>query len=334
MWYIHKLYTIQWQYSRTLSPSDVFNTVSIESSINSWVSSYDFTLNKKYDDPLTANEYLITVEEYRDWKKDGRLIFAGTLDSIQWTLWQDENIIRYKFWWLHRLLSQIMCPMSTYSNQKVKDLVQTVVNTFNTNYPIVWSLLWWLLIKNGITDETLITKTTATTDMTCLDQLQDIMKLAWQYFFIKADGTIVWWKKPTTATHRFTAQKDITKLEVERVNVVDIVNSVIVNWTPYNDNTSISLYGKRQKIESLDTTDSTTISNFTTTYLQENAYNKREITIDVKVDDYSTIIPWNTIKILNTRLENVSNLQIQKTRYNGEIMTVYLEKYVSFFDLI
>jgi len=68
--------------------------------------------------------------------------------------------------------------MSAYTNQTVASLVQTVVDTFNAQYPILTDLLDGYLIKNAITDTTTITKTTATTDMTCLAQLLDIIKLS------------------------------------------------------------------------------------------------------------------------------------------------------------
>jgi len=332
--YTHKLYDIQGNYIRVLSENVVFSSFSIDSSIDSGVASYTFTIDKEYDDPIAENEYILVVKEYSPDNKNGRIVFAGTLDGIDWKISDDENVITYKFWWLHRLLSQIICPLSAYTNQTVASLVQIVVDTFNAQYPILTDLLGGDLIKNAITDTTTITKTTSTTDMTCLAQIHDIIKLSWWWFYCKADWTIVWWQKPTVATHRFMMKKDVLSLEIERVNINDIVNSVRVWWTRFDDATSVWLYGKKQKIENLDTTDTTTINNFATKYLAENAYWKREITMEIMVDDYSNIYPWQTIAIRNTRLTNVNNLRIEKVSYNWYTMKIYLEKYVSLAQLI
>ncbi len=332
--YTHKLYDIQWNYIRVLSENIVFSDFSIDGSIDSGVASYEFTIDKQYDDPIEANEYILVVKEYSPDNKDGRIVFAGTLDGIDWKLAEDENTITYKFWWLHRLLSKIICPMSAYTNQTVASLVQTVVDTFNAQYPILTDLLDGYLIKNAITDTTTITKTTATTDMTCLTQLLDIIKLSWWWFYCKADWTLVWWQKPTEPSHKFMMKRDVLSLDIERVNINDIVNSVMIWWTRFDDATSISLYGKKQKIEKLDTTDYTTISNFATKYLAENAFGRREITMEIMVKDYSNIYPWQTISIKNTRLDNVSNVRIEKIKYNGYTMDIYLEKYVSLAQLI
>jgi hypothetical protein len=331
MWYVHKLYNINWQFLRTLSPTSVFNKVDIEWSIDSWFATYSFQIDKKYDDPLDNTEFLLTVEKYDEVNKSWWLLFSWSLDSIKWTIWNDENISEYRFWWLHRLLSEVLCPSSytTYSNQKVKDLVQQAVNYFNTQYPIIWTFLSWSFFKNWVTDETLITRTTATASFTLLQYIQDVFKISWKHFFIKQDWTIIWWSKPSTATYRFNVQSEITKLEVDRVSIIWVKNRVIVWSNSFQDNWSISLYWKRETIQQIDTTDITTITNFANNYLSENSFWKREITIDVSLKDYSNIYPYQTVKILNTRLDSMDNLQIQKTKYNGETMTIYLEKYTS-----
>lgn len=333
--YIHKLYNIRWEYIRTLSPNIVFSSVNTDSSIDSGVATYWFSIDKKYDDFLDENEFLLTVERYDDSNKTWRLLFSWYLDSIRWVIGNDENILSYKFWWLHRLLSEIDCPASftVYSDKKVKDLVWEIVDYFNLQYPILGTFLWWVIFKNQVTDETLITRT-VTWEFTLLQQLQDIFKISWSHFFVKPNGDIIWWPKPTQYVHKLTISKNITKLEIDRVNILWIKNSVIVWWYTFEDPVSIWLYGRRQIRQDIDTTHLPTITNFANKYLAENAYWQREIIADVKVPDFSTISPRDTVWLFNTRIDNVENLQIQKATYNGEIMTLYLEKYTSLPKLI
>jgi len=65
-----------------LSENIVFSDFSLYGSIDSGVASYEFTIDKQYDDPIEANEYILVVKEYSPDNKDGRIVFAGTLDGI------------------------------------------------------------------------------------------------------------------------------------------------------------------------------------------------------------------------------------------------------------
>lgn len=332
--YLHKLYTIQWDYIRTLSPRDVFHDINTEQSIDSWVATYNLTINKKFDDPIADNEYILIVEEYDEINKDWWTVFCWSLDQIKGSQWNDENILEYSFWWLHRLMSVTNCPFSNYTNAKVKDLVQQVVDTFNAEQQRTGSALWWAILKNWVTDETLITKTVANSWLSCIWQLQDIMKLAWWfYFFVTPDWTIVWWPKPTTATYKYQNLIDIKDLKIDRVNILDIRNRVKVQWhfvsNVYNDLVSQSLYWVRYDKVDVETDDITTQNQVWQAFLDKNAFWNREIQCTIKLKDYKWIYPGQTIKILNTNLDSVDNLQIQKTKYDWNTMTLYLEKYKS-----
>lgn len=332
--YTHKLYDIQGNYLRVLSDNVIFPSFRLDNSINSWVATYSFTIDTKYDEPLASNEYLLIVHEFSEVNKTWWIVFAWTLDNIGGKLLDRENTLTYSFGWLHRLLNQIIYPMTTFTNQKIKDLIQWCVDVFNLKYPLLTSILWWDIIKNGITDETLISQTTANSSFTCLQYITEIMKLSWQRFNIRPDGTIVWWPKPATPTHKFMIHKDILWLEIERIDIQDIVNRVRVHWTWHEDATSVWLYWPREKIESISSTDFATGNLYAEKYLEDNAYGRREIILDIIVDDYSNIYPWQTISIKNTRLTDVNNLEIQKTSYDWYKMTLYLEKYISLPSLI
>lgn len=94
-------------------------------------------------------------------------------------------------------------------------------------------------------------------------------------------------------------------------------------------NTSIWLYGKKQRIVNLDSDYVPYQSDFAQRFLQENAYWQREIKIEILRDNYDNIYPWDTVKLLNTRLDNVDNLRIQKMQYDWYKLILYLEKYKS-----
>jgi hypothetical protein len=253
-------------------------------------------------------------------------MFRWVLESITGTLWNDENITTYRFNGIHRLLSQLKISRPPYTNQTVQSIYDTIIDQFNAKYPITGEL--WQLITNQITDSTIITRTEADY-FTMMDAMNDTAKISQWSFFLKPNGELVGWQKPSTATHRFMIGTDVRNLEISKLDLWDIINRVFVSGHWFENTDSIDLYWVREAIEDIRTWHLPTIEAYAEKYLAENWILLREITLDVFQKDYSNIYPWQTIKLLNTNLENVDNLTIKKTSYDGEKMRLYLEKYKS-----
>lgn len=320
---IHKLYDINGNFSRTLSPTDVFSNIRIDQNINSWPSYYEYKLDKRYDSPINITEQILVVEYFNEANKSGRVVFKGVLEGITWLLWSNENTIVYKFWWIHRVVSKILQIAWPY-NKSMSLITDDFVNWFNAKYPISWSL--WPLLVNNITDTTVINKTWADL-FTIIDWLNEMAKLTQWRFFIRPNGIVEWWLKPATPTHRRKVGVEIQSIQAEQSDQFDIINRVNANGYWFEDSTSVAIHWPREWKENFNTTHYPQIEYFANEFLAGNAQDTREIQIDVKLSDYSNVYPWQTVKLLNTRLQNVENLQIKKTSFDWISMKVYLEKY-------
>jgi len=180
----------------------------------------------------------------------------------------------------------------------------------------------------------------------CIESLEAVRLLAGEdfYWFIDADNTLYWKAKPTTPTHKFKFQKDITEIHISK-DVNDIVNSLVF-WNglqDFDDNVISKLYytgagvtaywDRFKRLTESGITTEATADKLGEAYIEANKEPNISLWFIVKDGnlgdgyDIESVKPGDTCAIRNFEDEDIysGNLLITKVDYNPDYIKVYVE---------
>jgi hypothetical protein len=324
-----KLYTKAKVYKKTINLNLVKNRISFTKQINGWLWQLTLVLDLWLSNTDFIQWDLIEVYNF---ESGSNLIYAWYIDQINKSVtnFEETQIIAY---WLASLLKRIVYNVTwNYTATINKDpytAVGDIVTYFNTKYnylTLSWSLTW-------ATTSYVLNYTDS------YKAIDDLNNLSSNYYWYLENYTLNFKPKPTTAIHTFTLQKDLVELNIDE-DTTELTNTLILTyktWTKtYTDATSISTYGIREKyISNTQIWDVTSADIFWAKYIADNKNPKQKMTLVVNnVADINNINPWDTCKIRNINKSWFDNLLISKINYNQYEITIDLEAYDNFIQLI
>ena len=331
-----KVYDKLWVYKKTLNPNKLKYNIRFTENINWWQWQINIILYEKINYTWINWFDIIKVFDYNKENQETTLIYTWTINKIKRLI--DNNWVSYNLTciWLASLLTNIMYYDTSYEFNKTWDpanIIKWIIDYFNTKY-------WWNLIKYSwwYIDNYWSSIDIDFKDDTCLNAIKKVKNITNYYFFIDSNWEVYFKAKPSQSTHKLTLSKDIITLESNE-DIESIKNKLILtrnSWTTnYEDTTSQWAYGIREKRETkTDLKDITTANEYWNKYILQNKDYKLDTTLVVNNKyDIKTIHPWETVRVLNIDY-SIENVQILKISYAWDMITLYLDKYISFWESI
>ena len=334
--YLIKSYNSDFVFQKVIPMSIITNDISYSESMNNWQGELVLNLNLPINtDYLDNVKYIRVYVNSNNWLEN-QLLYTGYLSKFTRQFSNNKENIQATFLSLFSLLSEII-----YKNNEWQDeftiegiapdiMIKRVVDYFNSFYPWIITYTGDSIVAYGsnINVECKNTK--------CSDLLTKILDWLNYYLFVWADWIVQFKPKPTTITHYFTYEKDITALTIPQ-DFEQIVNAVRVQywfiwWNHhwYTDwainQASIDKYGRKEEtIVNQNIYWNEAAEIYRDSILNKYAEWKQNISMTIN-NNYliENIHPWDTIKIRNLWLE-IDWLQIKSVNYSYEQSTLQLE---------
>jgi len=351
-----KLYNSSLVYQKTINPKIVKNKIVFTSQINWWLWRLVLQLDLLINDTTFDFWDIIKIE------KNWTVLYSGVIDEINklTTNYQELEVVCN--WYASLLARLIYNESGNYQVTKTdiaSNIMSDVVDFYNTEYNYltkdIETTSWTISYDADFTDTLKMTK--AINDLTTN-----------YYWFIDENWVFNFKEKPTSVRNKLTFEKNVFQLTADEDNTT-IVNQLILEWktgtTVHNFTSSQILYWVRaKKITDTSIVDFASANAFALSYFDENAYPQKKIqltitawyefeyayifddmeltfdeypeTFDELVDDKTieNIQVWEKIKILNLNHNLGNNLLIAKKTYNDEQISLDLENYDNFIQLI
>ena len=351
-----KLYNSSLVYQKTINPKLIKNKIVFTSQINWWLWRLVLRLDLLINDTTFDFWDIIKIE------KNWTVLYSGVIDEINkyTTNYQELEIVCN---WYASLFSRLIYNESANywvtKTDIASDIMSDIVDFYNTEYNYltkdIETTIWTVSYETNYTDVLKMTK--AINDLT-----EDF------YWFVDENWVFNFKEKATTVRNKLTFEKNVFQLTADEDNT-RIVNQLILEYklatTVYNDSASQTLYWVRtKKVTDTSVADATSASDYATSYFTENALPQKKIRLtvtawyeyeyayffndmDLTFDDYTqnfdnlkddktieNIQVWEKIKILNLNHNLGNNLLIAKKTYNDEQISLDLENYDNFIQLI
>lgn len=327
MKYQIKVYDKTKVFKKVINELLIKSEISFTAQINGWQWNINIVLDWLITDFIQSD----IIEIYSiNWSLR-TLIYVWFIWEIQTNIknFYETTLIVYGLFSLfNNILYNVSWNYTANININSYTIIQNIISLMNTNYN--YFTISWIssIIANYDLNHT-----------NCLSLVNELQKINNNYFYLD-NYNLKFTSKPITATHFFTIWLDIEELNIDD-DTTELVNSLILKygaWTnTYNDTTSINTYWKKEKyIENTSLVNFQTADNYWNTYISENKNPKKKIrlVINRKFENYEIIKPWDTCKILNTKLNLNNNLQINKLNYTKDKLVIELEGYDNFINLI
>lgn len=320
------------------------------------LSDISFTLNKnwwqwevtlKINKELTNTDYslwdIVKVIKYDDNNKSWVNLYMGYINKIGRKQNTSQSYIELSCLWIASILTENELTKA-YAGKTAWELMEEIIDFVNTEYGEVfnkWTIESWPTMWNG------------NAQWTYFEILTQIAESANMYFFIDGNWTFTFKAKDTTPTHYITNRVDLEDIDIQEdmewvVNRCDVTGKYrycetvwedtvcwdkYVFWT-YTDATSASLYGiKREQVEIYATTQEI-VDNYAESYVNERKDPRKQTTLVVnRKYNIESIKPWDTVKVRNFEYA-FDNIQIEKIQYTQDKITIYLDRYISFWEQI
>lgn len=325
-----KCYDLAKVYKRTINPNVIKSRISFTKQINWWAWQLILQLDLSLDNSDYIQGDIIEVYNFASWSSN--LVYVWYINEIiKKSTNYAETELRIN--WLASLLTKVIYNVAwNFTTTLSADpyvSAQAVVTYFNTKYNYLtasWSNTWVTI--NYTLDYTDSFKV-----------IDDLNKLSQTYYWYLNNYTLNFKPKPWTATHTFTLQKDLVELTLEE-DTSELVNKLYLtyNWwtNTYSDATSITTYWLRESyITDTSIANNASANEYWNKYITDNKNPKQKIKLTINnLADINNINPWDTCKIRNSKKVFNDNLLISKIQYNQYSITLDLESFDNFINLI
>jgi hypothetical protein len=325
----YKIYDIERNFVKNISQSSIAWIPNIEYLLDWWCWSLEIVTRDKYDIQIDQNWYFLDVVYTSPQEKSWVVVYSGVFDAFPSQKNSTINQTAYDTVWIQSLLNDILyrdwSSRAFTKTGSLEDFVQDIIDQYHAKKDHILFSVW------DIND---IDVTIQISNNNLFETLWKLQKASSYRFFIHPDGRIDFTKKKTSPDHRLLLDKDVTSLSIQREDRSGIKNSIIISWTQYDDLVSQAIFWFKEHAHSGTFPNMPSQVKYSDNYLLENSYPKREINCVVKWKyPIHTIVPWQTISILNTALD-IRNLRVIKTILKNWEIELYVDKYNTFYSLI
>ena len=318
--YSWKVYALNWDFKFTINPRDVKAGLVFDSSIEAWQWQFNLVLNKQVTYTDITNTDIVKVYQHDRTNPEWRLIYSGIVQKVKKVINEnyEEIILPLIGLWSvfnYKIYSWTFDDTPWNIISAIIDFVNLDYNLFTKNLDLTWDN-----IKLDIENET------------ALKVIDNVKKASGDFYMIKPNWEVYFHPKPTTPTHYLKLGRDIKKIEIDQ-DTEQLVNKLYLvwhNWTTiYEDLTSQATYWIREKrISDSTIKQQATADVFWNQYIEDHKNPISKTILDVSDEyDIETILPWDTISV---RWTEIDNRLIVKTRYYMDWITIYLEDFDSF----
>lgn len=336
--YIVKLYNWSNNFVKVLPASLITNDITFSESIDAWQWQLSLNVNLPIDTDYFDNIRYCRVYVSDNRNLDNHLLYSGWLSKVNRTFSNNKENINAVFLSLFTLLNDVYFVQDWEMIFQIEDdpanIIKTIIDYFDTLYPWILSYTSWS-IDTYWTDVYLEFDT-----MTCGEALKSVMNWLSYYMFIWADWVIQFHDTPTTITHNFTYERNITALTIPE-DYEQVANAVRARysfiWWSHTGITdvatnasSIAKFGRKEIIISNENLYwQVAGETYRDSYLNEYKDWKKNISLTVStLYPIESIHPWDTVRIRNIDLD-IKDLQISKIDYTYEQVKINLEYYTS-----
>ncbi len=338
--YIHKIYSLDGTFLRTLDPKLVMNEVAFTEKTSGGQGQCNLELNVRLDDfsegTIIAHMNVVQIYEQDDrFSQAPRLIYTGFVSQYTPYVTGSNEGVSVTLLGLVSLLSLSFYHPGSYTFEQTAsagDLFTFIVDDYNSVYPGAW-----IGHDGGHVDTSSAVVTFGFNNNKWLDALKRIGELSdpgW-WWRVGADGQVYLQPRPSVATHLLTIGRDVEEIRITKNNE-KIVNQYTLTYgappstVVYSDLTSQGLYGLRDKMETdVNTKDATSANQKGNKLIADFKDPKVETTVRLNNNfDIEGIHPGDTVTIGNTkRGSNVlpPNLLVTSISYTTNNVTLTLE---------
>jgi len=314
------------------------SVIQFDQNINGWQGELSFKLSYAFTDTTFTQWDIVRVTEYDDNDKVGSLLYTWVISIINRVSNTSEEYIELTCLWLWTLLNNVIVYLgASYTPTLTQDPSQTIkdiIDYFNTKYGGSLISYSWGNI------DSFWTSISITYDYdTCFDAIKKVAEASSFRWYIDQNGQFFFKAVPVTATHTFTFKKDVESIELKE-DFEGMVNKVYVERTAwvvvaYTDAPSWTAYWLKEKFESkTELQDVTSQNSYGNSYIASNKNIKRNLELIINTNfNLETIKPWDTITVSNVDY-TISIVQILKTSYYVDKMRLYLDRVITFGDMV
>jgi len=332
-----KVYSLDWTYQKTISPSIIMSDISFSKNINGWTTDINIELDLKFGNSDFSNGQVVKISVFDDNNKSWKLIYTGVINGVVRNANTNSETITLVCLWISSLLSQIIYDNAWRVFTKIDDpanIIKNIIDYINTIYTW-WRFTygWWKIDTYGSTIEIDFNYTD------CFSAIKKVKDVTDFYFYIDQSWEIYFKAKPTTATHSLTNKKNVENIDMKE-DIESLVNRVFVERKggtikTYQDTASQTTYWiKEKKISKTELWSVTSQDTFWDNYIAENKDPKKKTKVIVNnLYDIDSIEPWSTIKIKNIE-HTIDNIQVLNVQYTPDKVTLSLDEYISFWQQV
>lgn len=325
-----KIYWVDGIYKTTINPNIIMQDISFTENVNWWQGELRLDLALDFWDTSISNWDFIKVVLYNERYKQGKQIYYWYVSQITRKYDTNKGYIQLTCLWISSLLNKIIF-QGTY-NDTVKNILTTIINQFNAKYNNIITI-------GQIDDYSETINVEFWASWTCQNAIKKIQEITNYYWFVNSEGVFSFREKLTQTNHIIANSQQIETISLN-YNIESLVNKLYVerqDWTikTYEDLTSQGLYWIKEKYTGeTNIVDNATQDEFGNSYLKQYWDPKNQSSIVINSEyDIESIIPWDTITIVNLDFE-IKNLLVEKISYTPIRITLTLEELETLWDVI
>lgn len=344
--YEYKLYDGFGNLKMQINPLNIISKLSFTEELN-W-GQWNLNIEIKADETDFVCSDIIEIREVDEDNKTPSPTYTGVIEEMEITEYKTTQVIKISLLGIFTVLNDAEYKQgglrSFTATWTPWTIVKAIIDSFNLDY---WTLtggdtqnLTTNVIRytGGSIDitGTSISKVFANVD--CLSAIKSVLEDTGFDFYIWADGVCYVTQRVNQPEIVLTFDRQIIKIN-RKLHKREMVNTYHLSrngWSEqtYTDAGSVAVFHIKESTES-----DTSINDLATQNLNWNqklndyAYERTEISLEVKVESNSTIAPWKMITTQNT-LQQIQQQQITKITKNQTSWTVYMGDFTSFWKTI
>jgi len=310
-------------YQSTINPNLIMNDISFSENTNWWQWQLNLNLALDFWDTTFSWWEIIKIILYSERYKQGKQIYMWYVSQISRIYEINKWYINIVCLWIASLLTKILYAWS-YS-WSVATLLNWIIAEFNSNYS--WNLITVWRIDSFSSSLSF----DFDNNITCSKAIDKIADSCNYYRFVNSEWVFSFRKKWTQTNHIVANKQALESMKLN-YNIESMVNRFYVSrkdWTikTYNDTTSQNTYWIKEKYQQQTSLENeATQDEYWNNYISQYSTPKNASTIVINSEyDIESIIPWDTITVVNTTYP-VHNLLIEKINYRPDRITLTLEE--------
>ena len=341
-----KVYSRIWTFKKTINPKDITSEINFSEDLE-W-GQWDLLLSFRGDFWTYLSTDIVEIREVDEENKDISRTYTGIIEEISVDEYEKYSVVNLQLLWVFTALNDKI--FKSGANRKFTvsatpwNLVKQIIDSFNTDY---WTLSWgntqnlsWNIIRYTASSIDL-TWTAANYEFdndSCLDAIKKALEDKWFSFFIWSDGICYVQQDSGQSTVSLTMGRQVIKVN-RKIHKREMVNKLyheraLSNEQTYSDPSSVALFWVIEKKEvDSDIQDATTQNTVGAKKIQDYAYERNEISILIKPQKTSSIVPWMILTINNLKT-TLAWKKITKISKQKDSWTLYVGDFISFWNSV